>query len=394
MDKFCYEALDDDGKPFGWVVIDSMINNHSHGGLRISPHVTLSELQTLAYKMTLKFGFVGIANGGAKAGIIGNPEGPPQEKLALLRKFCVAIEPVMKDGRYYPHSDMGTTRAEIDQAFRASEHKAKEPSREQSGFFTATSVVVCASVAARHIGKKIQGITTAIEGFGKVGSAVALFLSELGAKIVAVSTSHGAILCDKGFNIPELIALSEKHGSAFVEDFQGAEKIPTKELLTLPVELLCPCGAGESINNENFGAIQAAMISSGANCPILPDSEAALQRAGILSVPDFISNCGGVLGGTMFYTGMKPNEIRSLIEKMLTPRLTRLLQQTWDKGSPILDSAEREALNRFLKIKEEAEESGWKGKFVRTGINFYRHGLIPKFLMRRVAPSYFEAKMK
>jgi hypothetical protein len=113
-----------------------------------------------------------------------------------------------------------------------------------------------------------------------------------------------------------------------------------------------------------------------------------------LNVPDFISNCGGVLGGTMFYTGMNPPEIRSLIAKTLSPRLTKLFQQTVDRGSLIFNIAEKEALDRFTKMKEQAEKSDWKAKFVRTGISMYKQHLIPKFLMRKVAPAYFEAKMK
>jgi glutamate dehydrogenase/leucine dehydrogenase len=203
--KSFFEALDQNGKPFGWVVIDSLVNRHAHGGLRISPNVSLQELQDLAYKMTLKFGYVGIANGGAKAGIIGNPEGSVEERMALLRKFSDAIQPVKHT--FFPHADMGTTRAEINEAFGKSDRR-KEPSREQSGFFTASSVVICASVAANHLGKQMNELTAAIEGFGKVGSAVASFLQQLGVRIVAVSTSRGAIFNNNGLNISELIRSS------------------------------------------------------------------------------------------------------------------------------------------------------------------------------------------
>jgi glutamate dehydrogenase/leucine dehydrogenase len=341
--------------------------------------------------MTLKFGYVGIANGGAKAGIIGNPEGPLEERMALLRKFSHAIQPVKHT--FFPHADMGTTRAEINEAFGRSDRR-NEPSREQSGFFTASSVVVCASVAANLVGKKMNQLTAAIEGFGKVGSAVATFLQELGVRIVAVSTSSGAIFNNNGLNVSELIRFSEKYGSAFVEEFQEAEKTEKHQLLTMAVDLLCPCGAGGSIHKENAEKIKASIISSGANSPITPEAESLLQNAGILSVPDFISNCGGVLGGTMFYAGMHPMDIRKLIQEMLTARLTNLFQQSWKQGTSIYGAGEREALERFAKIKEQAEKPSFKSRIFQIGLSMYKHHLIPKFLMRRAAPDYFTTKMK
>lgn len=391
--KVCFDALDENGKPFGWVVIDSMVNKRSHGGLRISPNVTTSELQTLAYKMTLKFGFIGIANGGAKAGIIGNPEATAEERMSLLIKFSNAIKPVIQSGYYQPHADMGTTRTEIQKAFGILDRR-REPSREQSGFFTGLTVLLCATVVAEHIGKKIEGMTIAIEGFGKVGSAVAMLLAEMGAKILAVSTSRGAIYCQNGLPVQRLISLSEKYQSAFVEEFQDADKIGIQELFTLPVDMVCPCGAGWSIDTKIAKSIRAAMIVSGANCPVLPEAEPLLLNAGIVNLPDFVSNCGGVLGGTMFYAGMEPDEIRSLIETTMTPRLTKLLKESWDRGRLICDVAERDALQRFNRLKEQAEKPGWKQKFLRIGNILYKHHVVPRFVMRRITPSYFNKQMR
>lgn len=88
MPDLILDLSDSEKKPFGWLVIDSTINGRAHGGLRISQSTGRQELEMLARRMTLKFGFLGIANGGAKAGILGNPEDTPDAKREMLRKFA------------------------------------------------------------------------------------------------------------------------------------------------------------------------------------------------------------------------------------------------------------------------------------------------------------------
>ena len=61
--------VEQDSGPDGWVVVDSTVAGRSTGGLRMLPDVTEAELRLLARAMTLKFGLLGLPQGGAKAGV-------------------------------------------------------------------------------------------------------------------------------------------------------------------------------------------------------------------------------------------------------------------------------------------------------------------------------------
>lgn len=144
------------------------------------------------------------------------------------------------------------------------------------------SVRVGAQVAVEHLKRKWEGLRVALQDFGKVGAAVAQGLVERGAHIMAISTSQGALYNPQGLSVEKLLMLSQQAGSGLVHLYKEAEPIPREELLTLPVDLLCPCATSESIHAGNAGQIQARIISSGANYPVTPEAEQILQNRGIL----------------------------------------------------------------------------------------------------------------
>ena len=312
MSELILEVPGDSSSPLGWVVMDSTVNGRSHGGLRISQHVTREELVVLARRMTLKFGFLGIANGGAKAGIVGNPEAPPEVRREMLAKFASAIQQLVRERRYAPHPDMGTSEAELIEAFGKKVMRGA-PGRDESGFFTSIGVTAAAKIAIHRMNKGMNEITAAIEGFGKVGSHVAQLLEEAGVKIIAISTSAGALYKDEGLRVNDLISAAKASGSDFVKHYKDAKQIPRSELLHLPVDLLCPCANSFSIHSDNAASIQALIICPGANAPVSPEAELSLVARGIQVLPDFLTNAGGVLGGTMAFAGIPKSEVREIM---------------------------------------------------------------------------------
>jgi glutamate dehydrogenase (NAD(P)+) len=372
----------DNAQPLGWVVIDSLVRGRSHGGLRISHHVSSQELIVLAHRMTLKFGFLGLANGGAKAGIVGDPEASVEARGKQLKYFAAAIRPLIESRKYLPHADMGTTEPEIRNAFG---NLPRQPSREDSGFFTSIGVHLAARVALEKRGKQFEKITAAIEGFGKVGASVAQLLTESGAKVVAISTSSGALYRKEGLPIQELRRLAGSRGSSFVLDYREAERITNQELLGLPVNLLCPCAISGTIHPGNAPKIQAEIICPGANAPFTSEAEQILAQRGTVVLPDFITNSGGVLGGTMSFAGIPAPRIRPLMSEYLAPQFKML----FEKNSA---EVEQYCLDRHQKNKMAAERGGVKQKLFETGISLYRRGLVPRFLVGNLAENYFRSR--
>lgn len=154
------EVTDETNRPLGWLVVDATVNGRSHGGLRLAQGVSLAELRVLARRMTLKFGFLGLPRGGAKAGVLGNPEAAHEQRMRHLRRFAAVLAPLLRSGCYQPWPDLGTSEPEID-AMLASvgvRRSRREPTRVQSSFYTALTVVVGAQVAARHLGCELAGL--------------------------------------------------------------------------------------------------------------------------------------------------------------------------------------------------------------------------------------------
>src|SRR4030042_2171430 len=123
----------------GYLVIDSLVGGHSHGGVRIMPDIDEEEISILAHGMTLKFGFLGLPHGGAKAGIIGNPEAPHEERLKLFTTFGQAIAPVLANHIYIPATDMGTEINDIRHIIKSAgiPLSRRDFSVERSGYYTA-----------------------------------------------------------------------------------------------------------------------------------------------------------------------------------------------------------------------------------------------------------------
>lgn len=348
------EVVDRELGLIGYVVIDSTVNGRCCGGVRMATDVSMSQIADLARTMTLKLGYTNGAIGGAKVGIIGNPESHPNEKRALLNAFGRALGPLLKSNCCYLGADLGTTTKDISAILAAAGMKAKGRTRgSSSGFYTGLSVLSAATGAAQHIGLSLAGSTLAIEGFGKIGSAVARLFAKKDVKVVAVSTARGAIYNEDGLNVDRLMELYNRVGSKVVEMYTGAQQIGRSELLEIRVDVLSPCAGYHSINRQNADHVSAKIVCPGANVPTTPEAEQILLRRGIVSVPDFIANCGGVLAETMDIAGQ--NFARSLIEQQICASVARVLKESEKRGMPPRQFAEVIAVERFHNVKEAAE---------------------------------------
>ena len=380
------------GNVLGYVAIDSTVGGRSCGGLRMLPDIDEAEIRALARSMTLKYGFLGLPQGGAKAGVIGDPEAPRQERLERLVEFGHAIADLLHTRAYIPNADMGTQNNDIRYMLNALGIRVgrRELQSNSSGYYTAHSVLAGVVQSAWHIGLNLSKCTAAIEGFGNVGRPLASLLVSAGIKVVAISTSRGALYNPSGLEVDRLARLAEEAGSRAVEVYREAQFISREALLELPVDILCPCARWNSIHSGNATRISAHIISPGANNPVTPEAESTLFKRGGLSLPDFVTNSGGVLGGTMEFASVSREKIMAFIDRHIGARIAWLLKEAEAKCVLPREVAEPLALHHFEKVAQRAAHPTPLGRLFSTGLELYRGGWVPGPLVGTLSLHYFK----
>ena len=380
-----------DGEVLGFVCIDSTVNGRARGGLRLMPDVNPHELGLLARAMTLKYGFLGLPQGGAKAGVIGDPEASPEERAARLHRFAEHAAPLLAARTYVPDSDMGTTGSDIQAMLESAGIRVarREYRGHRSGLYTAATVFEAARAAAAARDLPLAACRVAIEGFGRVGQPLAEMFVRAGATVVAISTRHGGLYNASGLNVAALGERVRAGGDAVLARTGLGAPIAAPDLKFVPAEIFCPCARHESITEEDTGALQAKVISCGANSPVTPAAERRLWERGILCVPDFVANAGGVLGGTMEFAGWRCAEILEFCEERFRPRVASLIREAGQAGRPLREVAEAFALGRFAGVKRQAERASSRRGVIETVLAAHREGWVPGRLVRWASVGYF-----
>ncbi len=380
----------------GWLAVDSIVDNHYCGGLRMLSDVSAPELAELARAMTLKHAFLGLPHGGAKAGIEYDEDSRKADKAKLLTAFARSIKDLLERRVYLPGADMGTTVKEIREMMQSV--GIRVPARALrgalSGWYTSLTVVASAKTAAEHQGLDLAKAAVAIEGFGSVGSAVAEGFSRLGSRVVAISTYHGALYSAEGLDVARLLQRYGQYGSRLVDFYDGLRKIPREALLEIDADILLPCARHHSIHAGNAPSIKAGLISCGANAPITQEAEKSLWQRGVLCIPDFVANSGGVLGGTMEFAGILPRDIAGFMNQSFSMQVAALIREAGREGLYIRDHAERVAAERWRRVKSAAEKRSLRGRAFSLGLELYRNGMIPAALVGKLAVKYFQKRIE
>lgn len=374
------------------MAVDTTVCGRALGGLRLAPDVTAGEVAGLARAMTLKYGLAGLPQGGAKAGVLGDPEAPEPERRARLKTFARAIAPLLRGRVYQPDTDMGTRAADIHAMLESVGLRIGRRAlrSDRSGRYTALTVLAGARAALSVRGVRLEGATAAIEGFGAVGGSLATLLDHAGARVVAVSTSRGAVYDARGLDVRRLRELAERHGSGAVLEYRGADRVTPESLPELPVDLFSPCARPGSIDVENAPRLQARAISSGANDPIEPEAEEILVGRGVVVVPDFVANVGGVLGGTMRFAAVGEPRIEAFLLNTVGAWIDALLARAEEQGIPARRIAVPLARTRFEAVRRRAERPNAGGRIVDALVELHRRRLLPRPLVGALAPRWFE----
>lgn len=396
------EVLDPEFGALGYLVVDRVLGDEAVGGIRLAPDVTVEEVAYLARAMTLKCSFLNFSTGGAKAGIAVPEPLITARRHEILAAFGRSLGTLLRTGIYNAGVDLGTTAEDIDVIRRAA-GLPDVSSRIDGGHYTASTVVeaIRQAVATTDRGT-VAGATIAIEGFGRVGAEVAAILAGEGARVVAVSTREGAIYDSGGLDVEKLTAARTIRGDRFVIGYGGAENLDLAELLLLDVDILVPCARAWTISRQNAGRVRARIVVPGANIPVTPSAERVLFDRGILYVPDFVANCGGVLAGSMATQGLQRGDIEHVVRREFASKVVRVLEEAKMRNAMPGEVAREQAWRNFRRMKRQLEhrKGGIRGLLQRArreGLRasleagaslLYRHRLVRWEWIHRLALRY------
>lgn len=251
------------------------------GGTRLFPYRSdadaLVDVLRLSRAMAYKASAAGLDLGGGKAVIIGDRS---MTSEAMWRSYGRFVDSLA--GAYITAEDVGTTTDDmhiIAEETRwvvgraAEDHGAGDPSPA-----TARGVVRAMQAAAMHLwgSDVLAGRRIAVQGVGKVGTALVEYLVEHDADIV----------------IADIV---EESARRLVDQF-GVKAVEPDEILFEPCDILAPCSLGASLNEDTIPRLDCRIVAGSANNQLAtPADDERLAAKDILYVPDFVANAAGLI---------------------------------------------------------------------------------------------------
>ena len=276
------------------------------GGIRYAPDVTLDEVRALAAWMTWKCAVVNVPFGGAKGGIVCDPQQMSQGELErLTRRYTAELIDIIGPEKDVPAPDMNTNEQTMAWVMDTYSMHARHT---VTAIVTGKPVELGGSAGRREatgrgllfvINEAIKRFKmtppqtrVVVQGAGNVGGTAARLLYEAGYKVVAISDIHGGIYNPNGLNIPD--ALEYLRQTRSFEDYPEAEQVTNQELLELDCDVLAPCATENQITSHNADRLKCKVLAEGANGPTTAAADSILHEKGVFVIPDILANAGGV----------------------------------------------------------------------------------------------------
>jgi leucine dehydrogenase len=261
------------------IALHSTALGPAFGGCRMWAYASEAEALTdalrLARGMTYKAAICGLPYGGGKSVILGDPK---RAKMpALLRAMGRAVEAL--GGRYIVADDIGTTLDDLVIMREVTAHTAAATEAARAPLaVTAYGVLMAIRAAVRAASGRdgLAGLRVAIQGLGNVGRPLAGFLQEAGAALIVAD-------------------LDPARAAQAARDL-GARAVAPEAIYDQPVDLFAPCALGAVLDDLTIPRLRAQIVCGGANNQLALSRHAAmLAGRGILYVPDYLANAGGVI---------------------------------------------------------------------------------------------------
>jgi leucine dehydrogenase len=271
------------------------------GGCRMWSYVSaedaIDDVLRLSRGMTYKNALAGLPLGGGKAVIIADSR--TDKSPALFEAFGEHIESL--GGRYITAEDVGISDADMEIVARCTAHVR---GIRATGFgdpspFTAWGVFCAmrAAVRARFGRNSLEGLAVAVQGLGHVGG-----------RLAALARADGARL---------IVADIDADRTAETARRLGASVVPVEEVHAANVNVFAPCALGGGLNASTIPEIRAQIVCGAANNQLrTPADGAALLSRGILYVPDYVANAGGVISIAPDRPGMSVDDMKDRVARI------------------------------------------------------------------------------
>ena len=356
------------------------------GGIRFHPHETADTVRALSMWMTWKCAAVDIPLGGAKGGVICDPRTMSKgEQERLCRGYIRRLHSQVGHNIDVPAPDVMTNGQHM--MWMLDEYESVTGQRfpgmitgkpvglggslgrtEATGF----GVVYCLRECLKNMNIDITKTTASIQGFGNVAEYAARMYTQLGGKLVAVSCWNAADKVAYTFRKAEgcdpaaLAEIKDAFGSIDKEKAiaLGYEVLPGDAWLSQDVDILIPAALENQITPAVFPNIskQVKILCEAANGPTTPDCDQLIRDAGIMLIPDFLCNAGGVtcsyfeqVQGNMNYFWTK-EEVLQKLENAMTHAFQNVYDLAQEKNLYMRDAAYVVAINRVVNA---VKARGW-----------------------------------
>ena len=330
------------------LVVDNVAAGPSIGGVRMAEDVSPVECFRLARAMTFKNAAAGLPHGGGKAVLYGDPKMPKDKKQQLLRAMANALRQT-EDYIFAP--DMGTNeecmawvRDEIGRVVGLPRVLGGIPLDEIGA--TGWGLSHVAEIAIEYSDFELNNSRIVVQGFGAVGKHAANFLTQKGATLIATSDSHSAIYNPNGLNVARLMEIKSQGGQ--LSDYEDADKLERGVVIDIECEIWIPAARPDVINEDNVERLKAKLVIQGANIPATHGAEKILADKGVLCIPDFIANAGGVIcAASEYHQASESQAMQAIAEKLR--RNTRLVLEDAKKHNKLPRQAANEMALQSVK---------------------------------------------
>jgi len=292
----------------GYRVQHNLSTGPSKGGIRFHQHVTIGEVAALAMWMSWKCSLVGLPYGGAKGGVIVDPNLLTENELEhLSRRYMQEMVNFVGPNIDVPAPDVGTNEKIMGWMM---DTYSNHVGHVVPGVVTGKPIALGGSLGRReatgagvaYLAKRyledlnipLSETTVVVQGFGNVGSETALAMERYGAKVIGISDHTAAFYNPKGIDLKKAQAYVQYQ--KVLRDFDGGEPITNAQLLELKCTVLAPAALERVITEANAPKLQCRVLAEGANGPTTNGADRIIEERGDIElIPDILCNSGGVV---------------------------------------------------------------------------------------------------
>ncbi len=343
------------------------------GGTRFASTLTMGEVAALATWMSWKCALVGLPYGGAKGGVVVDPNAlSPRELEAVSRRYMQEMIPFVGPKTDIMAPDLGTDEQvmawfmdtySMYQGQTVTEIVTGKPvgmggiegRREATGLGVAHLI----GRAFERLNLPVAGATAIVQGFGNVGSNAAEALAERGVRLVGVSDHTAAYYSPSGLDVGRLIEHQKRN--RVLAGFSEELAIEPGLLLCQPCDVLVPAAVQQVIDQANVERLRCRVLAEAANGPTTPEADAVLAKRGdVFVIPDILCNAGGVI--VSYFEWVQDLQQFFWRRAEVLDRLYRLLDDAFRR---VLDRAARDGVSHRTAAMAIGVARVWETKRTR-----------------------------